>query len=307
MINLVPFILKVLKLVHPECNVTLDAKQELNTILNKLSVYIIKDDNNLKDALSSELYKHAIQSSKEGTKQYINPIMKVYMIRKIARYYDLKIEASEKMICCVIEYLLSEILELTCVLTRSKKKCRIKYEHVLEAIKEDKDELYVLYKKISSITLKSKSKRRSRSKSRSRKDKDGVFGFGKLFGGGIEESKSKSEVELDVLNKKEGHYDSDEYEFVSRKIPKYYPPKKGISYKYYLRCYSNYLGLLPDYNGVEYDYENTTRYCEVKNKEPVEKNGTFLYKIYVNGRELTVPESCLKELTEKELIKLKSS
>jgi len=176
MFNFIKEILLINRLMHPDVQISSHSKVYLNTIVNKFLMFIItciKEGSNLnkrfKDILGSELYNHTILNCESNSGKwtsisgYINISSK--KINDICIKHNVYLDENEiKFLSCAIEYMLSEILELSGNACRDNKKIRLSNDHINIAIRND-NELSDLFGIMDiNITAYSKKKRKTSRK-----------------------------------------------------------------------------------------------------------------------------------------------
>lgn len=181
------YISKVLKLVHPDCSISSNTKSQLNYLLNLLAVKLISEAVSLlgnKKTISSreiqtavrivfgktELAKHAVS---EGTKA-VTKYMSAYIIKSkkttktskaglifaiprveniIRNNFNGRVsETAPIYLTAILEYISSELLELSGNATRDNKKIIIQPKHLMMAIEND-IELKYLAKAVDFVVL----------------------------------------------------------------------------------------------------------------------------------------------------------
>ena len=162
MINLVKYVLQILRHVNPSTSLSADGKSDLNNIFIKLLVYLIsnlKTTEDLSLLFGKDLYKYAIMFCDLNSDKYIkNRSIPNSVINKIIKYYNLETPVSLEFISCIGEYIMAEILEISATTVRSKRKVRITSSHLSEAINEN-NELKQLLKNINFVFTKNQTKR----------------------------------------------------------------------------------------------------------------------------------------------------
>ena len=139
MINLVKYILRMLKNVNPSLSISSDGKSELNDILNKLYVYLVSNLKTVEDLsllLEKDLHERSVETCN------LNNIVKTIpnsVISKIVKYHNLETPLSLEFISCIGEYIMVYILEIAGDFTRSKRKTRMNSLYISQAIDQDNE------------------------------------------------------------------------------------------------------------------------------------------------------------------------
>jgi histone H2A len=172
--NFETYISKILKQVHPETNITANAKSQLNSLLNVIGNAIaqkavdlsyIADKKTLsvreiqtavRIILPGELVKHAVSEGTKAVTKYDGAkrrkvkgtlaskagiVVPPVRARKIIeRYTRLKIgELSSIYLAAVLEYLAAEVLELAGNAARDNRKKTVSSRHIMLAIRNDEE------------------------------------------------------------------------------------------------------------------------------------------------------------------------
>ena len=206
------YISKVLKLVHPDCSISSNTKSQLNYLLNLLAVKLISEAVSLlgnKKTISSreiqtavrivfgktELTKHAVSEGTKAVTKYmsaynINKSKKTTKTSKAGLIFSIPrveniirdnfngrvSETAAIYLTAILEYISSELLELSGNAARDNKKIIIQPKHLMMAIENDIELKYLakavnfdvlgggVLPHIHPILLKSKSKKSKTSK-----------------------------------------------------------------------------------------------------------------------------------------------
>lgn len=176
MFNFIKEILLINRSIHPEVQISGNSKVYLNTIINKILMFIINNlkrglnlDQNFKEILGAELYKHAILNCNSESGKWINIfVLQTQKINDICNKHNIYLEPNElKFLTCSLEYILAEILELSGNACRDNRKVRLSNDHVNIAIRNDKelaDLFSIMDINITAYSKKRKTPKRKRSK-----------------------------------------------------------------------------------------------------------------------------------------------
>jgi hypothetical protein len=165
-------IIKINNFFQPNLTISTQGKIYLNKILNKLLVFILKHisleniGGYMRTFLADDLYNQAMRNCNSVIT--IPVYLSFDKISSFCKDYFPDIQDKHILfIRCVCDYLMSEILELSGIITMDYQKIQIKPAFINKALNKDIS-LDSLIKKIGIDTSKSKSRKRSKKPSRKR-------------------------------------------------------------------------------------------------------------------------------------------